>query len=254
MFNHYLSVFYGVFIARVGTGTSCALLVFSCLFPLISAASETVGASAQLEQEMTQLLSREVNQWQLKLGIKELTAKIKVRVPSGAKRLQFCSGELAIDSGDIPLGNIQRKVSCEAQGWSLYVRASVKVKARVPVANRPLKRGDHISITDIDWQVVSLDASDRNLLSQLDQILGRKVVRKLRRYQPIRSQQLDDPQWVNIGDRVIIEARSNGFYANMPGEALEGGGQGKAIRVKNLSSGKVIVAYPIAKGRVQTQF
>ena len=80
------------------------------------------------------------------------------------------------------------------------------------------------------------------------------MVRKLRRHRVIKAQQLGKPQWVNIGDKVIIEARSNGFYANMAGEALEAGGEGKAIRVRNLSSGKIISAYPIAKGRVATQF
>ncbi len=134
------------------------------------------------------------------------------------------------------------------------MRASVVVKAKVPVTNRLLKRGEHVSIADIEWQVIRLDASDRNVLAQLDDILGRKVVRKIRRHQAIKSQQLDDPQWINIGDRVIIEARSNSFYANMPGEALEGGGKGDAIRVRNLSSGKIISAYPIAKGRVETLF
>lgn len=233
---------------------SCVLLTFSCLFPHVVVAQEAVGATAQLEQQMTRLIASEINQWQQQMGIKQLTSTINVRVPSGAKRLDICQSGLSIEAGAIPLGNVQRKVSCELQGWSLYVRATVKARAKVPVANRLLRRGEHISLTDIEWQVVSLDASDRNLVGQLDEIVGRQVVRKLRRHQAIKSQQLDDPQWINIGDRVIIEARSNGFYANMPGEALEGGGQGKAIRVKNLSSGKVISAYPIAKGRVATQF
>lgn len=254
MFNLYLSSIYRLFSLSAGTVTSCALLMFSCLFPHIVVAQETTGASTQLEQEMTQLITREINQWQKLMGIAQLTAKIKVRVPSGAKRLDVCQSGLSIEAGAIPLGNVQRKVNCASQGWSLYVRATVEVRAKVPVANRLLRRGEHISLADIEWQEVNLDASDRNLVGQLDQIVGRQVVRKLRRHQAIKSQQLDDPQWVNIGDRVIIEARSNGFYANMPGEALEGGGQGQAIRVRNLSSGKVISAYPIAKGRVATQF
>ena len=246
--------------SRVGTTTSCVLLLFSCLFPHSAAAEKSVaveenlGASLQLEQAMTQLLSSELAQWQRQLGIEQFNTDIKVRVPSGAKRLAMCQSDLSMGSGAIPLGNVQRKVTCDSQGWSLYVRASVSVSANIPVANRLLKRGEHISLADIDWQVIKLDASDRNVVTQLDDILGRKVARKIRRHQAIKSQQLDDPQWINIGDRVIIEARSNSFYANMSGEALEGGGKGDAIRVRNLSSGKVIIAYPIAKGRVATQF
>ena len=56
------------------------------------------------------------------------------------------------------------------------------------------------------------------------------------------------------GDEVIIEAVSATFYANMIGIAMDAGKQGDAIRVRNSSSGKIITAYPIAKGRVETRF
>ncbi|WP_223296228.1 flagellar basal body P-ring formation chaperone FlgA [Shewanella halifaxensis] len=212
-------------------------------------------APKQIEQAFTQLLSEELGQWQQQAGLTQLDSAIEIKLPSGAKRLELCPSKVSIDAGSgIPLGNVQRKVSCDAQGWSLYVRASVSVSVKIPVANRVLKRGEHILAADIDWKVVKLRPSDRDLVTGLDEIVGRQVVRKVRRYQAIKAVQLSAPQWVNIGDRVIIEARSNGFYANMPGEALEGGGEGVAIRVRNLSSGKVISAYPIAKGRVETQF
>ncbi|GIU37769.1 flagella basal body P-ring formation protein FlgA [Shewanella schlegeliana] len=209
----------------------------------------------QIDSEFTQLLTKELEQWRQQAALSQLDVKAEIKVPSGAKRLALCPVAVSIDAGSgIPLGNVQRKVSCGALGWSLFVRAKVSVSVKIPVANRVLKRGEHILAADIDWKVIKLGASDRDLVTALDEIVGRQVVRKVRRYQPIRAVQLSSPQWVNIGDRVIIEARSNGFYANMSGEALEGGGEGKGIRVRNLSSGKVIIAYPIAKGRVATQF
>jgi flagella basal body P-ring formation protein FlgA len=240
---------------KIGTCISYFLLSVSCLFPPLSLAQENTGTEVQIEREFTQLLSAELREWQQQAGLSQLESTVDIKVPSGAKRLATCSSALTIEiSRRVPLGNVQRKVSCEPMGWSLYVRASVDVSARLPVANRVLKRGEQINATDIDWKLLKLSAADKDLVTDIEHIIGRQVVRKLRRYKPIKALQLSAPQWINIGDRVIIEARSNGFYANMPGEALEGGGEGKAIRVKNLSSGKIISAYPIAKGRVSTLF
>ncbi|MCL1050890.1 flagellar basal body P-ring formation chaperone FlgA [Shewanella abyssi] len=240
---------------KIGTCISYFLLCASCLFPPLSVAQSETDTPLQIEKAFKQLLATELHEWQQQSGLSQLESKLDIKVPSGAKRLARCSSALMIEAAkSVPLGNVQRKVSCEPMGWSLYVRASVDVRAKLPVANRVLKRGVQISAADIDWKRLKLGAADRDLVTDIEQIIGRQVVRKIRRYKPIKALQLSAPQWVNIGDRVIIEARSNGFYANMPGEALEGGGEGKAIRVKNLSSGKIISAYPIAKGRVATLF
>ncbi|WP_299809678.1 flagellar basal body P-ring formation chaperone FlgA [uncultured Shewanella sp.] len=240
---------------KIGTCVSCFLITASCLLPLMVSAQDSSNTPEQIDKAFSQLLTKELRQWRQQAALSQLNSKIDIKVPSGAKRLELCPVAVHINPGSgIPLGNVQRKVSCGPLGWSLFVRASVSVSVKIPVANRVLKRGEHILAADIDWKVIKLGPSDRDLLTTFDEIVGRQVVRKVRRYQPIKALQLSAPQWVNIGDRVIIEARSNGFYANMPGEALEGGGEGKGIRVRNLSSGKVITAYPIAKGRVATQF
>lgn len=240
---------------KIGTCVSCFLISASCLLPQMSLAQDSMTTAEQIDKVFTQLLTKELAQWQQQADLSQLDANFDIKVPSGAKRLELCPAAVSVDLGSgIPLGNVQRRVSCDELGWSLFVRAKVSVSVKIPVANRVLKRGEHILAADIDWKLIKLQPSDRDLVTALDEIVGRQVVRKVRRYQPIRAVQLSSPQWVNIGDRVIIEARSNGFYANMPGEALEGGGEGKGIRVRNLSSGKVITAYPIAKGRVATQF
>lgn len=238
-----------------GTYISCFLLIFSCLLPQHVIAQEAITAPIQIEQQLSQRLTNELEEWQLQAGLLQVNSKVKVKLASGANKLKSCKTTLVIEGGSaVPLGNVQRKVSCQQPRWSLYVRAGVNVSARLPVAKRAIKRGEHILASDIEWQLVKLSVSDRDLVTDIDQIVGQQVVRKLRRHRVIKAQQLGKPQWVNIGDKVIIEARSNGFYANMPGEALEAGGEGEAIRVRNLSSGKVISAYPIAKGRVATLF
>jgi len=246
---------YGVFVRGRGIAASCFLLFISWLLPLKICAEESLDVKLQLESQLTQLLTQEIAQWQRQSALKSVEHNIKVRVPSGAGKLKLCPEPLQIDAGTgLVFGNVQRKVVCASKSWSLFVRAKVKVTARLPVANRSMKRGEFIGVQDIEWQPIVLGASDRDLITRTDDIIGRQVSRKLRRHRAIQLHHLSAPQWVNIGDKVIIEARSQGFYANMAGEALESGGEGEAIRVKNLSSGKVITAFPTAKGRVSTVF
>lgn len=243
------------FVRWGGTRVSYFLLLVSCLLPLNISAEEVAGAQQQLETELEKVLSREIAQWVKRTGIESVHQEIKIRVPSGAAKLEPCSKPLKITpSAGAVFGNLQRKVQCEAKGWSLFIRAKVSLTAKLPVTNRALKRGEFITARDIEWQLLSLGTSDRDLMTRVEDIVGRQVVRKIRRHNAIQLNHLSSPLWVNLGDKVIIEAHSNGFYANMAGKALESGGEGQAIRVKNISSGKVITAYPTGKGRVSTLF
>lgn len=241
--------------AKIGTLVSCVALVASCLFPLTIHAQDHIDATQQLEQAFVQILESELSQWQRQAGLEAIKNTIQVNLPSGATNLQQCPHDVSIAPGSrLPFGNVQRRVSCEALGWSLFIRARVDVTANVPVANRPLARGEQISAADIELQWLKLSASDRDLITKKSQLVGHQVSHKVRRFRAIKASQVTNPQWINIGDRVVIEARMNGFYANMPGEALESGGQGATIRVRNLSSGKILHVYPTEKGRVRTLF
>lgn len=53
---------------------------------------------------------------------------------------------------------------------------------------------------------------------------------------------------------MLIRAGSDGFAATMQGEALEWGGKGDGIKVRNSSSGRVIQAGWSEKGVVETRF
>ncbi|MCL1124790.1 flagellar basal body P-ring formation chaperone FlgA [Shewanella surugensis] len=228
----------------------CTLTSGLLMLP-VQAESATVQ---QLEARMTQVLSQELKQWQQHAGVKDLTKKITVRVPSGAEKLTLCPKSPTINSADIDFGQVQRKLSCPSLGWSLYVRAKVQVSARLPVFKRAMKRGEQVKGQDITWMKLALKGSDKEVLTQASDIIGRQMVRKLHRYKPIKAMYLGAPVLVKLGDKVIIEAKSQGFYAKMFGEALESGREGEAIRVKNLSSGKIITAYPTSKGKVTTHF
>lgn len=240
--------------ARVGSLTSLFLLSAFGLLPL-SAYSQADTASAQIERQMQRSIQVELSRWQGQQAISKLQHKIVIRVPSGAEKLSLCPQAITIEAPQgLPFGRVQRKLSCPSQGWSMYVRAKVTLRAYLPVASRNLQRDEIVTRADLHWKMLSLKASDQDVITQEANLLGQQVTRKLRKNKPIRAAYLEAPRLISIGDEVIIEASSDGFYANMLGVAMDIGKEGEAIRVKNSSSGKVITAYVVAKGRVRTQF
>ena len=79
-------------------------------------------------------------------------------------------------------------------------------------------------------------------------IRGETRVDLLRQPAPLHLQQAEV---VSKGDQVVISAASASINVRMPGEALANGAPGEQIRVRNLSSSRVIRARVKAPGQVQ---
>ncbi|GAA4888704.1 hypothetical protein GCM10023333_22540 [Ferrimonas pelagia] len=166
-----------------------------------------------------------------------------------------CEDELAIGSGQgTPLGHIQREVSCPSPRWRGYVRARIEVVAQVPMAVRRISRGQVLSRQDLVMAERRLSLADQDLVFRQSQLIGQSARRGLRPNQPIRHSQIHVPHLVSLGDEVLIRAGQGDFAATMTGTALENGAKGEGIRVRNQSSGRVITAYPISNGIVETRF
>ncbi|MCL1038735.1 flagellar basal body P-ring formation chaperone FlgA [Shewanella submarina] len=211
----------------------------------------------QLQQQSERHLLKRLQHWCRSVGLQPLKTRVEVKLPSGVSRLPRCEQapdvETVSDSAAL-WGQISLRAECHSPQWQLVLRAQVEVEANLPVLRSAKRRGDVITKADTVWQWQTLSASDRGLVTRETQLLGKQVVRRIRAGTPIKLKQLESADWVTAGQQVVIEAKSPGFVARMQGQALENGSEGEAIRVKNLSSGKVITAYPIAPGVVETRF
>jgi flagella basal body P-ring formation protein FlgA len=169
-------------------------------------------------------------------------------------RLDPCGAplETAVSSGDIGPGNLTVSVRCAGPSpWTLHVPVEVRVVTEVVVLARPVSRGDALSPEDVRLEPRDVTRYHRGYFTALDQVVGRELRRSSGVGQILSDLIVRRPLWVRRGERVSLVAGTGRFQVRMQGEVLADGGQGDTVRVKNLSSERVVEGKVTAPGRVR---
>ena len=135
--------------------------------------------------------------------------------------------------------------------WSLYVPVTISIMGKAVVATRDLVRGDFITAADVRLEQQDLTRLHSGYLGALDLAVGKRVKRTIRRGGIIKPTQIAAPTMIKKGAEVTITAKSNSILVKTKGKALSSGGPGERIRVRNLSSNKVLEATVVRAGVVQ---
>jgi flagella basal body P-ring formation protein FlgA len=152
----------------------------------------------------------------------------------------------------LKIGNTTVGVRCNGSSpWSLFVPVTVKVMAEIVVANRNMPRGSIIGQGDLTLEKRDLARLHRGYMEDATSAIGKKLRNRVRKHQVITPSQLDVPLAVKRNNRVIIQASNSTIQIRMVGKALENGGIGETIRVRNISSNKEIDAKIISSGIVE---
>ena len=120
----------------------------------------------------------------------------------------------------------------------------------IPVLNRRLSSGDVIAAKDIDWIKVRSRRLTRNIARSDDELIGMSIRRGSRIGRPIRLSDVQRPVLVARGSRVVMELNTKFMSLSASGSALENGGQGDVVRIRNLRSHKVIEGTVTGPGKV----
>lgn len=132
------------------------------------------------------------------------------------------------------------KLKCPSPAlWSQYVHVRISKLSTIVVANDHIARGQIISADDLTTEQRPQHFVRARYIEQPEVIVGSRSKRSIRRGLPISMNQLC---MVCKGDNVSIIARFNGLTIKTSGEALEDGGVGDNIRVRNVKSGRLINA------------
>ncbi|MDY3198835.1 MAG: flagellar basal body P-ring formation chaperone FlgA [Pseudomonadaceae bacterium] len=171
-------------------------------------------------------------------------------------RLPLCPADAIsaqLESPEIPVGRVTVRVSCDSSQvqWRLFVPAQVDLFQSVVVLTRPLARHAILGPEDITLRERNIGQISGGYLLQPEQAIGMRLRRPVQADSVLSPQQLEQDETVKRGDRVVITAANSRVAVRMPGEALESGGTGAQIRVRNTRSDRVVRARIVGPGQVE---
>ncbi|MEE4297970.1 MAG: flagellar basal body P-ring formation chaperone FlgA [Pseudomonadales bacterium] len=169
-------------------------------------------------------------------------------------RLPACPEPLEASAREMRTGARQTtvEVSCAAEpGWTLYVPVMAHYRLPVVVAGAGLPRGAIVRAADVRLEERELSRTDHGLLLDVADAVGMKVKRPVNAGAALRSTALEPQDVIRRGDRVVIDAFAASFRVRMRGESLQDAAPGERVRVRNLSSRRIVEGVAAADGSVR---
>ena len=172
-------------------------------------------------------------------------------------RLSQCNApiEHQISVPPTNMGLATVKIMCEGSArWTIYAPAHITLFGQAAVATKSLARGRVIQPDDFHYVRQNLNLAGGNYIGPTNVIVGQELKRQVTEGEPLRMSYLEMPKIIQRGDRVTLEAQTNGLSVAAPGMAMANGKVGERIQVRNAQSNRIIDALVIAPGRVRVRY
>jgi flagellar basal body P-ring formation protein FlgA len=233
------------------------LIIFcSLLFGAAGLAAERNGrllTSGEMEEIFREIVLARTTLPRDKLRITDFTARPdRVTLPPGPLGYRLLNPAGADRPGRKTLQVVLLVAGREFD--TVRMTAELRLYDLVVCATRNLAR--HALLTDDDLKVVELDISmlGSGLLTDPGLATGRRLTTAVRPGMVLQARHLEEPPLVSRGDLVTIRARSGQLEVKAPGEARSTGARGELVRVKNLTSRRIIHAMVQGPGLVEVEF
>ncbi|ASQ46117.1 flagellar basal body P-ring formation chaperone FlgA [Legionella clemsonensis] len=135
--------------------------------------------------------------------------------------------------------------------WTLFVPVKIIVQKLVVTAKHPLIKGTLITEDDLETQEIDISQLKQGYFNKVSDVINQICKTNIAQGGVITPHLLRAEPLVHKGERIAIQALSENFSVSMEGIALNDGADGDLIRVKNLSSKKIIEAQVSAKRQVR---
>ncbi|WP_135079410.1 flagellar basal body P-ring formation chaperone FlgA [Terasakiella sp. SH-1] len=130
------------------------------------------------------------------------------------------------------------------------VTGQVHQMIEVPTLTRRLHKGEVIADNDITWVKMRADRTQRDVITDVEDVIGMTPKRALRPEQPIRTMDIQRPVLVPKGSLVTIILKKPGMTLTSQGRAMENGADGETIRINNTKTKRTIDAIVIGSSMV----
>jgi|GEM_PF-152392 len=136
----------------------------------------------------------------------------------------------------------------EAQRLTVTGRAVEAME--IPVLNRRVDAGDVIDTNDIEWIRTRADRMDRNIVTNISEIVGYQARRPLNAGEGVRGTDIEPKVMIEKGALVSMILSTPQMTLTALGKAMEDGSMGEVIRVRNSISNRTISARVTGPDRV----
>ena len=140
-------------------------------------------------------------------------------------------------------------------GQSRYTDYSGRLDFSIstPHLTRSLPAGTILQASDFVMRDTALQSAQGQNAPELDQLVGRQLLRQLREGTPVRFNDVAEPVLIARNDIVTIFLRTGALTLTVKGQALADASRGQVVSVLNLLSNRVVQGIAINPGTVEIQ-
>jgi flagella basal body P-ring formation protein FlgA len=169
-------------------------------------------------------------------------------------RLQNCEGGLeAFTNREMTsAGNVTVGVRCHHPvAWTVYLPLQIKVMQPMVVVARPVS-GNHV-LTEQDLRIEQRDIGSlrQGYMTNIAAVVGQQAKYSLGLGTVVQKNHLRPLNVVKRGESIVLVASAGTMEVRMQGTAMADAGVGDRVRVKNLSSERVVEGVVDAPGVVR---
>mgnify|MGYP000201927981 FL=1 len=134
----------------------------------------------------------------------------------------------------------------EGKNFTGTVFAFIDRKVMIPVAKRRIEKGERVDGKDFEFKEVYSTLTPSDFLSKEDIEQGELYLKvPVGKGEVLRKTHIREDIAIRKGDRVKIVLNSGIIYIEFPGLALSNAKEGEIIKVRNMSSNKIV--YGVAR-------
>ncbi|CBL44722.1 Flageller protein FlgA [gamma proteobacterium HdN1] len=137
-------------------------------------------------------------------------------------------------------GRLTVKVECQTKGWSFMMAATLRTYQNAVIAKIPISRGQIIDTQAVELRETEITPSASGFYTRISDTKGLLAKRSIAANQVLTHTMLKNPDVIQRGQAVIIEAGNTQFSIRTAGVALASGAIGEIVRVKNSTSGRTV--------------